>query len=122
MELATGVDPDSIEVDACEIASRAAINNTVWVKHWKQLKDEVVSKDLGIQGWSRDVVDNTLHHPGGPRLSRVNPAANHDAFPGFYRFRITLKSRADQHFAVISCNRLAEGLAAHSGLALRIGL
>jgi len=48
MELATGVDPDSIEVDACEIASRAAIDNTVWVKHWKQLKDEVVSKDLGI--------------------------------------------------------------------------
>lgn len=43
-----GIFPPSVQVTTCKTASLVAIYDAVWVEHWHQFENVVVSKDLSF--------------------------------------------------------------------------
>lgn len=117
-----GIDPAPVQVNACQVAPRAPIDNTVDVEHGHYLEHEVVSQDLRLQKWPRQVVNDSFHHPGGARLTWMDSRRYHDALTRFNRLWVALESRDDKHVTVVASNGLAEGFAAHPILSLRVTL
>ena len=44
-----GIDVAPVQVDSCQVASRATVDDSIDVEHRDDLKHEVVSEDLGVQ-------------------------------------------------------------------------
>ena len=62
---------------AVQIATRkrttvVAVDYTVRIEHGNDFKHEVIPKDLGVQAWPNEVVDDALHHPTGIRFAWVH--------------------------------------------------
>lgn len=82
MQLAIGVDIDSVQVYTSKVASGRTVDYAVWVQHWQQLEHKVVSQYFRIQTRPCQVVDDALHHPACSTLSRMHTARYHDTLPG----------------------------------------
>ena len=82
--LLDGVFVLSVEIAAGQVTPRVADNHSVRVEHRNYLEDEQPPQGLGGLGVAGQVVENTSHHPGGGRLSGVNPGSDDDSCNGNY--------------------------------------
>ena len=70
-----GVRPSAVQVSANEVASVVAIDDTVWVEHGDDLKDELVSEHLGLLVVIlKQKVNGSLDHETCVGLTRVHAA------------------------------------------------
>ena len=77
--LLDGVFVLSVEIAAGQVTPRVADNHSVRVEHRNYLEDEQPPQSLGGLGVAGQVVENSSHHPGGGRLSGVNPGSDDDS-------------------------------------------
>jgi len=70
LNLLGGIFPGTIEVTSCKVASEVAINNSVNVQHWKNVKIIVLEKPFALR---RTLLNEKLHdilgEIGRPSLS-----------------------------------------------------
>ncbi len=57
--------PNTVEVDAGQVATSRTVDNAVRVEHRNDLEDEVVSENLRIQRRTSQVIKYALHYPRG---------------------------------------------------------
>ena len=120
MNLSLGVVPDSVEIHSCQVAASAPINDAIWVEHRDNLEHEVVSEDLGIKGGTREIVDDSLHYPGGSALSGVHARCYYDTLSVFDGLGIALEGRDNDHLAIVARNGGSKRASAEAILALGI--
>jgi hypothetical protein len=122
LHLTRGVNPAPVQVDSGKVASGVAVDDPVGVEHGHHLEDEVVSQDLGVQTWPCEVVEDTLHHPAGTGLARMDPRRDADALPILDGIGLALERCDHQHVAVVARDCLAQGATPHTVLALGVRL
>jgi len=99
--------PTAIQIETRQITPRVTINNAINVEHRDDLKNKVISQDLSIQWWPRQIVQNAFHHPTSACLTWMHSRWNHNAFTLLDLLSIWLERSNDQHIANIACDRLA---------------
>ena len=68
-----GVFVAAIQVMACQIAPVVALNDAIGVEHRDDSELKRLPKPLGVRVAARQKGEDSPHHPGGIRLSRVHP-------------------------------------------------
>lgn len=122
VKLSRRINPASVQVNSGQIAPRTAIDDTINVEHRNDLENEVVAEDLCLQERSCQVINDTLHHPAGTCLSRMNTRRYYNTFARLDSLRVTLEGCDDEHVAVVTSNGLAQRLSSHAILSFRVCL
>lgn len=78
MEDLTWVLPSPVEITTSQRAPVIAIDDTVWIKHWHNLKNKLVSQLMCFRVIRHQEIDDPLHHEWGVRLSWMDPSSDHD--------------------------------------------
>ena len=73
MKFLVRIHPLSVQIYSCKVASSVTVDDSIWVEHWDNLEDKVVSEKSGTKTGAYKVVNYAFNHKGGSSLSRVNP-------------------------------------------------
>ena len=69
----------SVEISSGQVTPGVAYNDAVRVEHRDYLEDEQLPESLSCLSVAGEVVQHSSHHPGGGRLSGVNPGSDDDS-------------------------------------------
>lgn len=69
----------TIQIRPTKRAPVVSINNTIRIKHWYNLKDELFSECSCLWSAAHQELNKAFHHPGGIWFSRMNSCRNYDS-------------------------------------------
>ena len=88
IQLLVRINPLPIEVDSSQITSCISINDAIWIQHWNDFENKVVTENPGSQTWPNKIVNNTFDHEWGASFTRMDSGRYHYAFSLFNLFCI----------------------------------
>lgn len=98
----TGTNPLSVQVLTYQATPIIADNNTIWVQHWDDLKNECVAKELGLLFVAYQIVNHSVHYQRRIGLSRMYSASQDYRLPVRYCFWGGSEVRYYEHFNIIA--------------------
>lgn len=100
--------PLSVQVLPDQGASVVANDDTIWVEHWNDLEDVVVSQEASLLFVADKEVNDPLHDPAGIAFTRVDSRREYDSFAHSDVFRSAAEVGDNEHVDIVASKRLAE--------------
>jgi len=112
MQHLTWVLPSSIKIASSKRAPVVAVDDAIRVHHWNNFEDIVVSEVVGSGVVANEEVNDTLHHVGRVRLSRMDSGSNYyTLFLSVLFYRASVCDR--QILTLVASNCSAQSVSAH---------
>ena len=120
VSISLGVHPHSVEIYACQRASRIPIDYSISVYHRNTFYKIVVSQEFRANRWSNKIVEDAFHHVGGSCFAWMYASTDHDSLLLFDLFRGIIEISNRQHIARISRESLAKQLSLKVAVGARV--
>jgi hypothetical protein len=116
--------PPPIQVLATQSASVVAIDDSIGVKHRDYLEDEMFPQSSGLKSIAGEEVNDSLHHPRGIGLSRVDSRTQENSFFGlsFGTLRVLILTGNGEVFTFVTCESPSESSSVEEVLAIGVFL
>ena len=99
--------PLPIEIQSTQWASIVTNDNTIWIKHWNDFKDKVISQVLGNFIFTDQELQYTFHNERGITFSWMDSTGNDNGPSYSYFFWSWAEVGNDCHFTIVSSNGFA---------------